>query len=77
MKTIINSTEITVKESIKRMLSAFQVLVIGIAIPMLFLMGVSTKADQRRKKEIEMSVSNNGSRLTAQTTLGISTIIEI
>ncbi|MEP7252621.1 MAG: hypothetical protein ABI683_09585 [Ginsengibacter sp.] len=77
MKKTINNTKITVTESLKRILYAFQVLIVGIAIPVLFFMGVSTKADQRREKETEMSVSTHDSKLTAQTTLGIPIIIEI
>lgn len=77
MKTQINYTEITVAESIKRIIYGFQVLIIGIAIPVLFFMGVSTKADQRREKETEVSSSAPSSRLTAQSFVEMPGVIEI
>ncbi|CAN5162458.1 hypothetical protein BH20BAC1_BH20BAC1_09040 [soil metagenome] len=42
MKTS-NITDNNIAESLKRLLYSFQVLIVGIAIPVLFMMGISTK----------------------------------
>lgn len=65
MKTVINNEETPRLEFFKRILYSFQVLIIGIAIPVLFFLGISTKEDQKKAKETEMSISANNAKLTA------------
>ncbi len=72
MKTVISSEETPRLEFFKRILYSFQVLIVGIAIPVLFFLGVSTKEDQKKVKEIEMSVSANSSKLTANSAVDLS-----
>lgn len=43
MKTSNNITDHSIAESLKRLLYSFQVLIVGIAIPVLFIIGISTK----------------------------------
>ncbi len=43
MKTSNNITDHSISESLKRLLYSFQVLIVGIAIPVLFMMGISAK----------------------------------
>ncbi len=64
MKKVIINEETPGFELFKRVLYSFQVLIVGIAIPVLFFLGVSTK-DQKKEKEIEMSISANTSNSTA------------
>ena len=47
MKTLINSSKTSVLEFVKRSLYSFQVLMVGIAIPVLFIIGIS---DGNQKK---------------------------
>ena len=47
MKTLINSSKISIAEFVKRSFYSFQVLMVGIAIPVLFIIGI---ADGNRKK---------------------------
>ena len=47
MKTLINSSKISIPEFVKRSFYSFQVLMVGIAIPVLFIIGI---ADGNRKK---------------------------
>lgn len=72
MKTVISNQETPGLEFFKRILYSFQVLVIGIAIPVLFFLGISTR-DQKKAKETEMSVSTNNSQSTAKSTAELST----
>ena len=69
MKTVINNEETPRLEFFKRILYSFQVLMVGIAIPVLFFLGVSTRNDQKKSKEIEMSISANNSEVTAKSTI--------
>ncbi len=71
MKTVINNQETPGLEFFKRILYSFQVLIIGIAIPVLFFLGISTR-DQKKAKETEMSVSANNSQSTAKSTAELS-----
>lgn len=56
MKTVINSSENSTFEFAKRTIYSFQVLIVGIAIPFLFLFGISNpsqkKTDENQTKEI-------------------------
>lgn len=66
MKTIIDGNENSVFEFAKRSIYSFQVLIVGIAIPFLFLFGISNanqkKIDENQAKEIsimtDLSASN-------------------
>lgn len=69
MKTVIINEATPRLEFFKRILYSFQVLIVGIAIPVLFFLGVSTREDQKKAKEIEMSVSANSSKLTANSAI--------
>ena len=71
MKKIINNQETPGLEFFKRILYSFQVLIVGIAIPVLFFLGISTK-DQKKAKETEMSISANNSQLTAKSAVQLS-----
>ncbi|KAA9041290.1 hypothetical protein FW778_04440 [Ginsengibacter hankyongi] len=56
MKTITDSNENSVFEFAKRSIYSFQVLIVGVAIPFLFLFGISNanqkKIDENQAKEI-------------------------
>lgn len=62
MKTVINSSENSIFEFAKRSIYSFQVLLVGIAIPFLFLFGISNanqkKTDENQVKEIS-NISDN------------------
>ena len=77
MKTAINNEEATGLELFKRILYSFQVLIIGIAIPVLFFLGISTREDQKKEKETEISVSAKVQDYTAKSIVGIPSVIEI
>ncbi len=72
MKTVINNEETPRLELFKRILYSFQVLIIGVAIPVLFFLGISTREDQKKAKENEMSISANSSKLTASSAIDLS-----
>jgi hypothetical protein len=72
MKTLINNEETPRLEFFKRILYSFQVLIVGIAIPVLFFLGISTREDQKKAKENEMSISANSSKLTASSAIDLS-----
>ncbi len=70
MKTVINNEATEQRlEFFTRILYSFQVLILGIAIPVLFFLGVSTKEDQKKAKETEMGISANSSKLIAGSTV--------
>ena len=71
MKEVINNEETSRLEFFKRVLYSFQVLIIGIAIPVLFFLGISTREDQKKAKEIEMGVSASSSKLTANSAVDL------
>ncbi len=62
MKTIITTEASKAIESLKRLLYSFQVLMIGIAIPVLFMMGIST-GQQKNQSETKIK-TEQGSELT-------------
>ncbi len=65
MKTTINNEETMGMEFFKRCLYSFQVLIVGIAIPVLFFLGISTRADQKKARQTEISVSAHSAKVTA------------
>ena len=70
MKTVINNEATEQRlEFFTRILYSFQVLVVGITIPVLFFLGVSTRQDQKKAKEIEIGISANSSKLIAGLTV--------
>lgn len=58
MNTIIKSNENSIIEFAKRAISSFYLLVIGIAIPFLFLMGISN-INQKKVQENEVKETSN------------------
>lgn len=64
MKTIIKKSEALGLEYFKRALYAFQVLVVGIAIPALFLIGISYN-NPKKATETEVSISSDNSKVVA------------
>ncbi len=67
MKTLINSSTTSIVEFAKRTIYSFQVLIVGIAIPFLFLIGISTtNQDTSGKKtnQIEVKESSNTTEVT-------------
>jgi hypothetical protein len=58
MKTIINNEATNTLEFFKRFLYSFQVLIVGIAIPVLFIIGISTK-EQKQPPENEIRTHNS------------------
>jgi hypothetical protein len=59
MNTIIKSNENSIIEFAKRSISSFYLLIIGLAIPLLFLVGISNinqkKVEEKEVKEISNS----------------------
>ncbi|MEP6583189.1 MAG: hypothetical protein ABJA90_02935 [Ginsengibacter sp.] len=69
MKTVINIEAKGQRlEFFTRMLYSFQVLIVGITIPVLFFLGISTRQDQKKAKETEIGISAKNSGLTAGST---------
>ncbi len=69
MKKAINKSATQGLEIFKRILFSFQVLIVGLAIPVLFFLGISTREDQKRAKETEMSVKAENPGMTAQSVI--------
>jgi hypothetical protein len=67
MKQLINNHTANTLEFFTRFLYSFQVLIIGIALPFLFMIGISTKLhSDPAKTEIK---AGQGSELTAKPTI--------
>lgn len=77
MKKAINKTATQGLETLNRILFSFQVLIIGIAIPALFFLGISTREDQKKVPEKEISASANNTQATASSTIALPSVIEI
>ncbi len=58
MKTIANNTETSMFETVKRFIYSFQVLIIGVAIPVLFIIGISNINQKKSREDITNQVSN-------------------
>ena len=65
MKTAINNEESGKLEFFKRALYSFQVLMVGIALPLLFLVGISD-GNQKKSTETEVKAIDNPSQLSAK-----------
>jgi hypothetical protein len=75
MKTIINSSIASIAESAKRIIYSFQVLIVGIAIPVLFIIGISNIAQKKQKENVTNEVTNTA-QLPANLVVGFP-IVEI
>ncbi len=62
MKTTINKGATSNFESLKRILYSFQVLMVGIAIPVLFFIGISNSA-QRKTTDAEINKGTNNTEV--------------
>lgn len=58
MKTTINSSKASIFETAKRFIYSFQVLMIGVAIPVLFLIGISNSAQKKSQENVPDQVTN-------------------
>ncbi len=65
MSAVTNQIRISNFELFKRILYSFQVLIVGIAIPVLFILGTSNSI-QHRRAETEMVKPLNNSSLTTR-----------
>jgi len=65
MKTVFNNEESGKMELFKRTLYSFQVLVVGIALPLLFLVGISD-GNQKKPAESELKEISNSTQLSAK-----------
>jgi len=65
MKTVHNNEESGKMELFKRTLYSFQVLVVGIALPLLFLVGISD-GNQKKPAESELKEISNSTQLSAK-----------
>jgi hypothetical protein len=63
MKTVINNQESGKLEIFKRILYSFQVLMVGIALPILFLIGISD-GNQKKSPETEVKEITNTTQLS-------------
>ncbi len=66
MKTVINNEGSIRLEFFKRVLYSFQVLMVGIALPFLFLIGTSTRY-QKKTTKTEMRMNHQADELTKKT----------
>lgn len=65
MKTVIKNEETGKLEFFKRILYSFQVLMVGIALPFLFLVGISD-GNQKKTTEPGVKVITNSTQLSAK-----------
>lgn len=74
MKTVSNNTVIKSFEFAKRILYSFEVLIIGIFIPFLFLIGTNTTlgGTYRREKNISKPHETNSAIISADKTIFLS-----
>lgn len=70
MNTVINSNENSIFEFAKRSFYSFQVLIIGIAIPFLFLLGISNN-NQKQVKERQVKEITNSTPSAAKPVIGL------
>ncbi len=75
MKTIISNSIASISESVKRTIYSFQVLIVGVAIPVLFIIGISN-ANQKKEVEPQTNQVTNSAQLPANTVVGFP-IVEI
>jgi len=65
MNTVINSNENSMIELAKRSIYSFQVLIVGIAIPFLFLFGISN-INQKKTQENDANEVKNVTQVSAK-----------
>jgi len=58
MKTTINNRENSTFEFVKRFIYSFQMLMVGIAIPVLFIIGISNGNQKKSKEPVVNEVTN-------------------
>ena len=73
MKTIINNSIASISETVKRTIYSFQVLIVGVAIPVLFIIGISN-ASQTKKSGTETEQVNNLTQLSANPAVGFTIV---
>ncbi len=66
MKTLINSSKTSILEFVKRSIYSFQVLMVGIAIPVLFIIGISDGNQKKTQKNDVNEVTNTTQQLPEQ-----------
>ncbi|HEY5406709.1 MAG TPA: hypothetical protein VIJ92_06475 [Ginsengibacter sp.] len=75
MKTIISNSIDSIGETVKRTIYSFQVLMVGIAIPVLFIIGISN-ANQKKQVETQTEQVTNSSQLPTNPVVGFP-VVEI
>ncbi|MGH2647299.1 MAG: hypothetical protein ACRDE8_07015 [Ginsengibacter sp.] len=70
MNSVINSNENSIFEFAKRSFYSFQVLIIGIAIPFLFLFGISNHS-QKQVQENQVKEITNSTPSAAKPVIGL------
>ena len=70
MKTVINNPESGKFEFFKRILFSFHVLIVGIALPLLFLVGISD-GNQKKTTETEVKEITSTTQLPARPIVGL------
>ncbi|MEO8764575.1 MAG: hypothetical protein ABI416_09825 [Ginsengibacter sp.] len=70
MTSVINNDETGKVEFFKRILYSFQVLIVGIALPLLFLVGISD-GNQKKPAETEVKESSSSIQLSSKPMVGL------
>jgi hypothetical protein len=73
MKTIINNSIASISETVKRTIYSFQVLIVGVAIPVLFIIGISN-ASQTKRVETETEQVNSSAQLPTNQVVGFPVV---
>jgi hypothetical protein len=73
MKTTINSSITSISESAKRIIYSFQVLMVGIAIPVLFIIGISNDTQKKQQEKTTEQITNTA-QLPTNPVVGFSVI---
>ena len=73
MKTTIDSSITSIAESAKRIIYSFQVLIIGIAIPVLFIIGISNRTQMKQQENVKDQVTNT-TQLSPNQVVGFSVV---
>jgi hypothetical protein len=73
MKTTINSSITSISESAKRIIYSFQVLMVGIAIPVLFIIGISNDTQKKQQENVKDQVTNT-TQLSPNQVVGFSVV---
>ena len=73
MKTTIDSSITSIAETAKRIIYSFQVLIIGIAIPVLFIIGISNHTQMKQQENVKDQVTNT-TQLSPNEVVGFSVV---